>query len=509
MTRARGQPHYKATKNMEFQTYDHNGKTYYDIFEIRDHGKNLDETFFRGSKNKDKRSLWVKRMIPSEVLIRVYKGELSNFSRATYFVEEEFINANCYAHEVVEQNAVCDAPPKQIKPFRFPVLDPPPIIKFDPKDVGFKSGYVVMLNIEARGERTKGGIFFKANDVQKHMGMPRIYATLTNKNTSFVHNKHYVYFSRKLMDNNIHGNHSAQELYLTFEGLITLLYRTRSYNYVERWQSWANDVLFVNTFDAQNHAIDKQEYASLKRQNEILKEQLDMEINLRKKTIECCNLKFADELNRVITNSCKSGVYLILIGSVKMIREFNDTKLERLNASGTMNEILRPIDVTGIDDDQLIYKFGKSSDIHRRWCEHLDYYGKWSPCEFSLKKIAFIDFDERRLSGAEDTLRQEFEHIRHRVTHYNELIIFNEAQAPFVNDVFRRVADDNHCDMKVTRERLEHTLESHDSEVGSVKAMHALELDHVRQQLKYEKMMRDMENEIQLSRSSASTMYDA
>ena len=491
---------------MEIQTYVHNKKTYCDIFQVRDHGQNINESFFRGSRNKDKRSLWVKKNVPSDVLIRIYKGEISNFSRATYFVEEDFVNAKCYAHDTEEPpQPVVDKPepvvaaPPQKKPFRYPILPSPPIVKLTDDDIGFQSDEGIALNIEMRGERDAERIFFKAIDVQKCMGIHRVYATMTHDNAAFVYKDDFVFFAKNAFKedtaynlvvnkqpksvvdydtkqpNASHGgSRSDHELYLTFDGLVALLYRTKGGGYARRWTSWASKILFTTTFGTRDQRLEQ------------AANDLRQPVN---------------QLRDLLANSNKAVVYLIRIGSVKTIREFNETQLETINSNCKSGKQLVPIDVSTLNDDQIVYKFGKTNDMYRRYDQHIKSYGLWSPREFAYQKIAFVDDDEKRLTSAEQSLREEFDRmrVRHIVDGHRELIVFDEAQSSSVHNVYRMIADEDNTTIRLQREQLKHQLDK----IIAQERMHAIQiekmqmaLDHKEEILAKERAMHAMQVEL-------------
>jgi len=504
---------------MEFQPYLYNGKRYFNIFEIRDNGENLNEPFFRGSYNKDKRSYWIKKKVPSSVLIRVYKNEISNFSRAAYFVEEKFIEANCYATNNespdvnVESNTESSVSTVEKQPFRYPVLPIPPMVQLTDDDIGFQSDEGFTLNIEMRGERQSDRIFFKAIDVQKCMDLPRVYNTMTYDHTSFVYKNDFVFFAKPNANkedigynnvvtkqtnakedfavvnhytkqtnantedsavqnhytkqtnatkedpayNNVvtkqafacrGGSRSDHELYLTFDGLVALLYRSKGGGYARRWTSWASKILFTTTFGTRD-------------------QRLEQAANDLRQPVK--------QLRDLIANSNKAVVYLIRIGSVKTIREFNESHLETMNTNCKTGKQLVPIDVSTLKDDQIVYKFGKTNDMYRRYDEHIKSYGLWSPQEFAYQKIAFVDDDEKRLTNAEQILREEFDKmgIRHVVEGHRELIVFDEAQTSSVHNVYRMIADEDNTTIRLQREQLKHLLDKFTTH----ERMHAIEIE--------------------------------
>lgn len=455
---------------MELQPYVYNGKRYLNIFDIRDNGENLNEPFFRGSYYKDKRSYWIKKKVPSSVLIRVYKNAISNFSRAAYFVEEKFIEANCYAtnnqesqERNVDSNTESSVSTLEKQPFRYQVFPIPPMIQLTDDDIGFQSDEGVALNIEMRGERQSDRIFFKAIDVQKYMDLPRVYATITHHTADFVYKDDFVFFAKpnankedlavvnhdSKQPNASHGgSRSDHELYLTFDGLVTLLYRSKGGGYARRWTSWASKILFTTTFGT-------------------CEQRLEQAANDLRQPVK--------QLRDLIANSNKAVVYLIRIGSVKTIREFNETRLKTMNTNCKSGKQLVPIDVSTLKEDQIVYKFGKTKDMYRRYDEHIKSYGLWSPQEFAYQKIAFVDDDEKRLTNAEQILREEFDKmgIRHVVEGHRELIVFAEAQSSSVHNVYRMMADEDNTTIRLQREQLKHLLDKFITH----ERMHAIEIE--------------------------------
>jgi hypothetical protein len=83
-----------------------------------------------------------------------------------------------------------------------------------------------ILNIEVRGERNHLKCYFKVKDVSKEFNMPKLRDTLIDKSSSYEENIDYFYFMIEKTINNYNKLRVKKELFLTFEGLMRILFNT-------------------------------------------------------------------------------------------------------------------------------------------------------------------------------------------------------------------------------------------------------------------------------------------
>ena len=100
-----------------------------------------------------------------------------------------------------------------------------------------------IVDIEVIGEKSRNKIYFKVNDVMKVFDMPNLDQVLRNDGTCYDINIHYKSFIR-VTRNNSASNSIKKRLYLTYKGLLKVLFNSRTGN-AEQFQDWAEDKLFT------------------------------------------------------------------------------------------------------------------------------------------------------------------------------------------------------------------------------------------------------------------------
>ena len=479
----------------------HNGTTYLDLWHLYEHDKTIDKSFFKFTDRK-KRTDWAKRTIPPREILRVLNGEPSAQRNAAYYVTETFAMKHMYRKEppaaivdppaaIVEPPAAIVEPPATIVKRTYPL---PKLISIDDDDKGFRNEDGKHLEMEMRGERSKDGIFFKAYDVQKCMDIrSSINDMVQHKTTAYEYNTDYVYFETPSpqTDPVIHGvslgerednggNRTGRTLFLTFPGLMRLLYSKHKSNYILRWTDWADTVLFTCMYGSRD-------------------EKIEFSAKLLKKEISA--------FSKMIANSNLSVLYLIRIGTVKDLRAFNEQKLDKENAMRGPKNQLVSINVDGLRDEQVLYKYGQTSHFEERYVQHSDQYGVMCPSSFTVVALSVVDKDE--LKTLEKMLEKQFEDmgIRHVVPGHKELITYNKQQASCVDTLFKQFAKDhNNCIQEykhrielfskdLNEMRLKHQVELKDAYQDVMNVQHQMALKDAQHQM----ALKDVEHKLDIS----------
>jgi len=473
---------------MDIPTIIHDNETFVDLWCLYEHGKNINKSFFSFS-NPKKRSEWVKRKIPKNNILRVLNGQVSQQRNAAFYIKESYANTHMYLQHaiveppaaIVEPPAAIVEPPAAIVKRTYPL---PKLISIDDDDKGFRNEDGKHLEIEMRGERSKDGIFFKAYDVQKCMGIrTSINDILQHKNSAYEYNTDYVYFETpspqldtvnhgvSLGEKGDHGgNRTGRTLFLTFPGLMRLLYSKHKSNYILRWTKWADTVLFTCMYGSRD-------------------EKIEFSAKLLKKEISA--------FSKMIANSNLSVLYLIRIGTVKDLRTFNERKIDKENSMRGPKNQLVPINVNGLQDDQVLYKYGESCRFEERYKEHSNQYGVMCPSSFTVVELSVVDKDE--LKTLEKMLEKQFEDmgIRHVVPGHDELITYTKQQSSSVNTLFKQFAKDHTSCIG----EYKHRIELFSKDLDEMRLKHQIELKDAHQDLKnvqHQMELKDAQHQLEL-----------
>ena len=107
----------------------------------------------------------------------------------------------------------------------------------------FKNSIGQTLDITIRGERNYKNCYFRVKDISKGFEMPRLQNIILSSETTYEINVHYIYFVM-VSDKNLVNDHNEKEMYLTYKGVLKVLFCSRSGN-AESFQDWATETLFT------------------------------------------------------------------------------------------------------------------------------------------------------------------------------------------------------------------------------------------------------------------------
>ena len=221
----------------------------------------------------------------------------------------------------------------------------------------FKDENNNIIEIETRGERYNNSIYFKVKDVMIGFKLDNLDKNIIDKKSYFKENEHYKYFNCKKINGN-KTNKIKKELYLTYEGILRVLFASHSPN-VKPFIKWATESLFTL------------QLGSVNQKEELISSVLGI------------NAKVIKEVFNVDRNTLPC-VYLFTLGTVKDLR------------------ISMNIDIR-YSDDAIVSKFGFTKDLSRRTGEHINKYNKIENVNLKLKYYSYID--PQYMSNAESDIK--------------------------------------------------------------------------------------------------------
>jgi len=332
------------------------GYKYYNAEDIR----KINPTYFKGCA-KTIRLIIKKKDIPKDQFIYGYIKD-----KKFIISEELYARAKLYFKETWILN--------KMKIFEDEINkldDLPPLIKLK-KNEKFKDNDGSIIDIEVRGERKYNKCYFNINDVSKVFNINNLRHTVIDKRNAYEEIIHYKFYKYNDVSN---ANKISKKIYLTFKGLIRILYVSKSKK-CEKFQDWANEILFTHQFGTQEQ---KQKIVT--------------------KLFGASN----DEVKHVMTKNVKktSAIYLFSIGNVKQLK--NKYKIK-----------------DKYKDNNIVCKYGYTEDLNRRTNEHTKTYGK-------IELLVYAQIDPKYLSSAENDIRLYFNSLKAHIKNndHNELVILS------------------------------------------------------------------------------------
>jgi hypothetical protein len=252
----------------------------------------------------------------------------------------------------------------------------------------FKDDEGNILEIETVGERKVNNIYFKVKDVISGFNMDRLNDIIIDKNTTYNENIDYKFFYLK--NNNNFGNKQIKkkELYLTYRGLLRVLFVSRN-GKTDKFIKWATETLFTVQLGEQE---DKDKLAS---------------------NLLGVNAKTIKDVFK--TNSSKTPVvYLYLIGNA--------------------NELLKN---NNYDKTDILCKYGCTDDLERRCSEHDKKFSK----EFNTKieLLCFSIIESKYIFEAETNITQYFKSNVIEYKNSKELIVINKKDITQIKQHYRMI----------------------------------------------------------------------
>ena len=272
--------------------------------------------------------------------------------------------------------------------------DAPPIIHLsDAEKFHDVDGRVI--EIETRGERHEDKIYFKVKHVSIGFEMPSLNHVLVNMEGGYKRGIDYITFKRCTQNVSKNTNKlSSTTLYLTYEGLLRVLFVSRNKN-ATLFRKWATQMLFTTQMGSNEQKV--------------------------KLGTDLCNIPL--KTYKAIFESHTSNfpsIYLLSLGKVRDLRA-------TFGISDT------------IPDDSVVYKYGFTRDFARRIGEHQQAYSKLPGVTVDVKWFQNIDI--KYLSDAENEVEEECSAYgtRLHVPEYKELIVLNDRQFDHMQKTYRRI----------------------------------------------------------------------
>ena len=302
------------------------------------------------------------------------------------------------------------------------ILEAPGILTLDDHEK-FRDYDGKIIEIETRGEKHQDKIYFKVKDVSIGFDLPNLNKVLLNTDRGYERNIDYITFNR--ISTNGQRDNKKPSLYLTYNGLLRVLYVSRNKN-TKQFRKWAEEKLFTIQFGSKEN---KEELAS-----EL--------INVNVRTIR--------DVFKSSVNSFPC-IYLFELGKVSQLRD-------TFNISNN------------IDDNMTIYKYGMTENMKDRILSHINDYGKIKNVNMNLKLFSYIDVKYK--VNAEQDLRLFFNSINIKLEldgtgeggNRNELIVINEKMYKMVEKHFKTVSNEYMGATKEIQEKMEKMKNEHEME---------------------------------------------
>jgi hypothetical protein len=265
----------------------------------------------------------------------------------------------------------------------------PPILELEDHEM-FTDTEGNTLDIEVRGERDPEKCLFRAADVAKAFEMKNLCNDLVKPRSTYELGIDYKYFIPSTKDNVLSQTHKNKEIYLTYQGILCVLYRSRTGS-SHTFRTWATRTLFTVQMGTQEA---KQE----------LVKSIGVNIDDMKSCLKASTQKM----------SC---VYLLNLGTVANLRDTFKIKDK-------------------IKDDYIVCKFGKGIDLERRLGDHQRDYGRMTNVKISVIKYAYID--PEFINDAEVSVSHMFEITENKLKadKRKELIFINPTKLKYVEEYF-------------------------------------------------------------------------
>jgi hypothetical protein len=256
-----------------------------------------------------------------------------------------------------------------------------------------------ILNIETRGVREDDKIYFKVKDVEKAFGIKRLDIILTqiqkDKTNSYINNIDYKYFNCKIVSQ-ITKNQIRKTLFLTYEGIIRVLYLSRTVK-AKHFIKWVTKTLFTV------------QLGTVEQKKELFNKSLGCDIDTSRKIIKTNNNKL-------------SAIYLLTLGYVRDFRDSMDIDDK-------------------YDDDMIVCKYGRTDDLYRRLNEHKKTFKNIKNATPMLKLHSYID--NNYSSDAERKVKMMFDNYDNDFSYgeFIELTVVSNKFMKYVTDQYYSISN--------------------------------------------------------------------
>jgi hypothetical protein len=360
-----------------------NAKSYYDASAL----KIYDADYFHGTSRSLRDIIKRKKIPPASY---VYAG---HSQRKGWSLAADQSKPASKAKLMIEKKWVVDNMPNMSN--KVVIQETPAIFELDDNEK-FKDADGKPINIETCGERFENKIYFRAKHIADAFKMPRLIDNIKDSDTKYIVNEHYVIYNiiPHTMGESAQKNTSKKQVYLTYEGVLKVLYSSRSGN-AAAFRSWATKILFTH------------QMGSVEQKEELSANVLGINVK---------------SLRAVLNKSAVSlpCVYMFSLGLVKDLRE--SMKLDK-----------------DLGDNHIIIKYGLTDNLERRAAEHVREYGKIKGA--TLEILKFVHIDPKNLSDAEMDLKSFFHDIETPIKYeaYKELVAINPKHDKQIQKQFKYI----------------------------------------------------------------------
>jgi len=282
----------------------------------------------------------------------------------------------------------------------------PPLLEDDDL-IFFKSEDGTEYNVEMRGQRSKELIFFKVKDIMTVFQMQNLQNNILKNHTTYMNSIDYKCFTLSIKYNA--ADRQTKEIYLTYDGLMKVIYTSRSGN-AYLFRKWIDEIVFNANWGTTSQKI------------ETFKKVLNVD---------------ADHLRSIMNRSASTISCLYLIDTQKK------------------------------DNLKRIFKYGFTDNIKRRFNDHIKTYGD------SIKLDQFILIPALDLSKAESDFKNSVSRYQYEDNTSNtELISLCDESYINIKNIFRTISDKycgnlrnqiNHYEREIME--LKFTIELKDKEI--------------------------------------------
>jgi hypothetical protein len=276
-----------------------------------------------------------------------------------------------------------------------------------------------IIEIEVRGERHFEKCYFKVKDIANSFKMSSLERVIINNRTldGYMEEEHYKYFN---IQKDVSHEKTAikKKMFLTYEGMIRLLYISRSPN-AAYFRKWASEKLFTIQIGSEDDKL------------ELVKSMFGgASVRAIKETFKVCSDK----------TPC---VYLYVIGYAEQLLKCEIYK------------------------DKLILKYGFTDDLPRRSSEHERAFKKLFGIDH-IELICYSVIDPKYISDAEKSISHYFNGDKIVYKDYKELIVLNSNDIEKAKEHYRLVKNSYigcYCEMQDRINKLEQNLRDKDNEL--------------------------------------------
>ena len=308
------------------------------------------------------------------------------------------------------------------------------------------------LDIMVVGEREHDKCYFLVKDVSVAFNIKNLYNSLIHPTSDYLNGEHYKYFTI-VKSESLTNLGSKKEIFLTYEGMIKLLYVSKSGN-ARHFRKWATENLFT------------------------------IQMGTKEQKQKLGNKLLGASVSEVKSVSC---IYLFTLGQVKDVRK-------TFNISDT------------IDDSNIVAKYGRTDDLVRRTSEHESDYGKMEGVQLRLK--LFCHIDAKHTSDAESDIKtfMTTNGYDYKYENRSELVIIPKDKMLKVDNEYnkiRRCYAGDQMEMTLEKDKLINELdktkillESKNMEMRLMNEKHEFEKQQLIDKLEYQRTINEHQLEI-------------